>query len=719
MNEEELKTQIANEERQALGYFTGDLSFERERALEYYNGKLDVAAPEGRSDYISTDVRDAIDGMLPDLLDVFLSSDDVVKFEPQGPEDVQATEQATDAVNYVFHRQNNGALTLYEWFKSALMEKNGVVKYYYDPHTAPQVESYEGLNDLEFQALMQAPRAEVMEHSGSPDPQNPGMNLHDVKVRIAGEGKICVEGVPSEEFLVCADHRSLSLKDVRFAEHCRRLTVSQIRSMGYDIDDEAPDDPRNVEWTPEWNARRRYYEERERMESTRDPSLRELWFSEITILADFDGDGIAERRRVAKAGSTIVYNDYADHVPFAAICPNIMPYRFYGLSIADVVADIQKIKSIVGRATIDSLYQALVPRIGVMENMVNLDDLLVARPGGVIRFKTNPSMAMMPIEHRFVGQQAFPFIEYMDAVKENRTGFTRYSQGMDADSLNKTARGITAIQNAASKRLKLIARMFAETGMKDLFKGILGLLVKHNSKPLVMRLKNEWTLVDPRSWKTSWDMTVNVGLGTNDKPQQAAQLQQLMMIQGSMRQNGMTHIASELNVYNAAKRLAEANGYKQEGEFFTAPGQNNPPPQQPPPPEVIAKQMETQVEQAKIQASQQGKAAEMENSRAIAQIQSQTNIAVAQIKSETDKQLAVMQDQGEQRAQDIDLRKTGRIDPAEHEQLMRQVAAAVQQLSASQQALMQAILAPKEVMRDKAGQIVGVRATNGSGQTIQ
>jgi hypothetical protein len=710
MTEEELSALIANEERQALGYFSGDLAFERERAIEYYNGKLDVVAPEGRSDYISTDVRDSIDGMLPDLLDVFLSSDDIVKFEPQGPEDEQATKQATDACNYVFYRQNNGALTLYEWFKSALKEKNGVVKYYYDQGASPKIETYEGLNDLEFQTLLQTQDVRVLQHSANPDPQNPEQSLHDVRISVS-EGKICIEGIPSEEFLICADHRSLSLKDVRFAEHSRKLTISQIREMGYEVDDDEPDDPRMTQESPEWSARRRYAEEKLPQDhKSSDPSLRELWFSEISLLTDFDGDGIAERRRVAKAGNRIVYNDYSDHVPFAAICPNIEPYRFYGFSVADLVADIQKIKSIVGRATIDSLYQALVPRIGVMENMVNLDDLLVARPGGVIRFKTNPSMAMMPIEHRFVGQQAFPFIEYMDAVKENRTGFTRYSQGMDADSLNKTARGIQAIQTAAAKRLKLIARMFAETGLKDLFKGILHLLIKHRSgKPMLMRLRNQWVPMDPRSWKTSWDMSVSVGLGTNDKSAQAAQLEHLMMIQGSMRQNGMPHIASEMNVYNAAKRLAEANGYKNEGEFFTPPGPQNPPPQQPPPPEIVRTQMESQVESAKLEAGKQAKAAEMQNSQAIAQIQSQTNIAVAQIKAETDKIIANMKEEGAKRAQDIELRKTGKIDPGEHEQLMREVASAVQSLSLTQQQLIAAVLAEKEVVRDAKGDLIGVR----------
>jgi hypothetical protein len=235
MSDDDLVSQIESEESQALGYFSGDLSRERERALEYYHGTLEskYAAPEGRSDIVSTDVRDAVDGMLPDLLDVFLSSDDVVKFEPQGPEDEEGTKQATDAVNYVFYRQNPGALILYEWFKSALMEKNGVVKFYHEKYSTPSFEKYEGLDDIQFQMLLAQPGVEVMAHTGHPDPQNPNGSLHDVQVKIVDpNGKICVEGLPSEEFLVSWDHRSLCLGKVRFAEHRRKMTVSDIRAMG-------------------------------------------------------------------------------------------------------------------------------------------------------------------------------------------------------------------------------------------------------------------------------------------------------------------------------------------------------------------------------------------------------------------------------------------------------------------------------------------------------
>lgn len=648
MSDDDLVSQISAEEGRALGYLAGDLSREREKALDYYHGNLsDVKAAEGRSDVVSTDVRDAVDGMLPDLLDVFLSSDDVVKFEPQGPEDEKAADQATDAVNYVFYRQNKGALMMYEWFKSALLEKNGVVKYYYEKYGTPTIERYEALDERQFQMLVNQPGVTIMQHSAAPDPMNPMFSVHDVQARIVDQnGKVCISGVPSEEFLIGADHNSVCMNDVRFAEHRQPLTVSRIREMGIDVDPDESDEFPNGEYAPEYTARRRFNEEiRYGNESTSDPSQKRLTVSEISMLVDYDGDGLAERRRIVKIGRTIYQNDYADHVPFAAICPDIMPYRFYGLSVADLTGDIQKQKSMIWRAMIDSLFLSLNPRIGVMESMVNLDDLLVSRVGGVIRFKTNPNMAMAPLEHRFVGQQAFPMMEYMDSVKENRTGFTRYSQGMDANSLNKTATGVSLITSSAAKRMKLIARMFAETGVKDLMQGLKHLLMTHRAgKPLVMRLRGNWVPVDPREWKTQWDMSVNVGLGTNDKTAQAAHISQIMGIQKDMRGGGLAHMVNDQNIYNAAKRLQETAGFKQEGEFFTPPGQNNPPPPPPPNPEIEKLKAEAAKTQYEAASAERIKQMEIANGQAVAQIQKETSIAVAQIKAAADMQLQKMRD---------------------------------------------------------------------------
>jgi hypothetical protein len=742
MSDADLVSWIDNEEGQALGFHAGDLSREREMALNYYHGQIEVQAPEGRSDVVETDVRDTVDGMLPDLLDVFLSSDDVVKFEPEGQEDTKAAEQATAAVNYVFYRQNNGALLLYESFKAALLEKVGIWKYYHDQYATPSFERYDALNEVEFQMLVNQTGVTVLQHSAAPDPMMQGQSLHDVQVKIVDQnGKICVVGVPSEEFRVCVDHNSISLREVRFFEHVRPLTVSTIRSMGIDVDPDESSDISNT-FSPEYIARRRFAEEAFPGEpDNSDPSQKLLLVSEVSALVDRDGDGLAERRRIVKIGKTIYEDDYADHVPFAAICPTPMPYRFFGLSAADNSMMSQKVKTIIKRGMIDSLYLALQPRTGVMESMVNLDDLLVSRPGGVVRFKTNPNMAMAMMEHRFVGQQAFPMLEYEDAAKENRTGFTRYSQGLDANALNKTATGISIISSASAKRAKLIARMFAETGVKDLMQGIKHLLKKTRAgKPISMRLKGEWVNVDPREWKTQWDMTVNVGLGTNDKAAQAAHLGQIMGVQKELLMAGKSHMVQDQNLYNSAKRLQETAGYKQEGEFFTPPGQNNPPPQPSPPPELIKAQMAQQTSAAELQSAERVKQMELMNADSVARIQQATSIAVAQINSAAEIQKEEMRIKADaamkvfeaghesdmaqfEAGKDKELQSQKLIadsvnkdkelekqaEKPSRKQDVQKHDAAMAQLAQAMKDLAEAHSAPKEVVRDKQGNITGVR----------
>jgi len=671
MTEDELKAIVESEESAALGYYYGDLSREREKALEYYNGRLDVAAPEGRSDVVSTDVRDAVDGMLPDLLDIFLSSDQVVVFDPNGPEDEEACKQATDACNYIFYKQNNGALIMYEWFKTALLEKNGVVKYWWEESEKKTKETYRGLNLLQMQDLLGQPNVKLIQGVSYPDPSMPPVDpmaaevaqangqpipvpsLYDVTIEVMNnKGKVCIKGVPPEEFLISNKHSSLTLQDATFVAHRSKLTASDLKeTYGIDQGDleelgSAGNDP--VEFSAEWQARRRFAEEKDYQQNDpSDKARKEYWTCEAYLRVDYDGDGYTELRKVVKVGSKIFVNEETDHIPFAAICPVIMPYRFYGLSIADLVQDIQKLKSVIWRQMLDSLYLSNNPRIGVMESMVNLDDLLVSRPGGVVRFKTNPSMAWAPLETRFVGQQAFPMVEYMDPVKENRTGFSRYSQGSDADSLNKTATGVALITQAAGKRMKLIARMFAETGVKDLFRGILHMTSSYNTKPMMLRLRNKWVEMDPRMWKTGWDCSINVGLGTGDKTQELQALMNILSLQKEMILAGKSHMVTDQNLYNSAFRAQEKSGFKNEGEFFTPPGPDNPPPQPPPSPEIAKIEAQTRVEGEKIASEERKKAAEIQNAQAIAQLQAETQVVIAKIKEEGARVLKAMEVQNQ------------------------------------------------------------------------
>jgi hypothetical protein len=320
-----------------------------------------------------------------------------------------------------------------------------------------------------------------------------------------------------------------------------------------------------------------------------------------------------------------------------------MPHRHVGLSIADLVMDIQLIRSTLMRQYLDGMYLANNGRYAISDR-VNLDDMLVSRPGGVVRVQGMPGEGhIMPLVHPNTGSYAIEGLTYLDTQKENRTGITKYNQGLDSNSLNKTASGINAIMGAAQQRLELVARVFAETGVKRLFSLVHELLKKHSDKPTIFRLRNQWVPVDPRQWQTRTDMTVSVGLGNGNKDAQLAHLMSIMQVQQQAIQIGVT---DPKKIYNAAKRLAENAGFSDGDEFFTDPSGQQ---QQPPKPEQAKMQADMQAKQAQIQADMQIEQAKLQNSiqleqaklqleREKMQMQMQTDMEIAKYKADTEAQ---------------------------------------------------------------------------------
>jgi hypothetical protein len=628
VTETELLALISTEEQQAIGYQYGTLSSEREQAMDYYMGRAFGNEVEGKSQVISTDVRDAVEGMLPSLLDMFTSSKEAVEFEPVGMEDEQQAKAATALCNYVFYKQNNGFLLLYQWFKDALLQKNGVVKFWYEDDEKKTKETYENLNELELFQLLQTPNLEV---SATKEREDGTM---EIEVTVTDKsGKVCVRNVPPEEFLITPKHNSVDLQECLFVAHRQRLTVSELKEMGYDVTDESGD--AGMEFSPEYLSRRQFPEETLENDPA-DPALRRVWVTECYMRVDYDGDGVAELRKILRCGQLILENEECDYIPFAAVTPIIMPHRFYGLSLADLVMEIQYHKSILWRQMMDNLYLTNNPRNLVLENQVNLDDLLTSRVGGIVRQRV-PG-AVTPLETNFIAGQSFPMLEYLDSVKENRSGVTRYNQGTDADSLNKTATGISRIMNASEQRIKLVARIFAETGVKDLFRGILHCLQKYSTAPMQLRLLGNVTVIDPRQWKTQWDVTVNVGLGTGDKSQQLVQLQTIATVQKELLMAGKQWVTDE-NLYNMARKISESAGFQHDGMFFTPPA-NIPPAEPPPDPEMMKLQAESQISQAELQQQAQEKAISAQMQKYVADLQAETQKEVIMIQEQSKQQIA-------------------------------------------------------------------------------
>lgn len=634
----EILALIEDEERAAYGVNDTELAKERAEAIADYLGDVTrFPAPAGRSQVVSFDTQDTIESALPQLLKIFVSGDQVVKFEPRGPEDIQAAEQETDYVNYVVMEKNSGFHTFYTWFKDAMMSKNGYVKVWYEEETETETETYTGLTDNQLAMVLQDENVEVLEHSEYPDEQEaqaqeqmmqqgqsfmPPPMLHDIKVSITEKkGCIKIKPVAPENMMVSTDTTTVSVREARFVQHREMYSIAELREQGYDVPDDV-DRQAFFGFETEENARNLYGE---------DDDLRAN-VNELVLVRDTYMRVDGETRRYVVAGNKILAEEDCEIIPFAVITPHIMPHRHIGRSYHDLVKDVQAVKTALLRGQLDNMYLSNNGRYGISDQ-VNLEDMLTSRPGGVVRVSGSPGQHIMPLVHPQLPAQSFSMVEYMDSIKEKRTGVTAYNQGLDSNSLNKTATGVNAIMGAAQERIALVARTFAETGVKELFMLVHRLVRKNVNKKEMVRIRNEWVEVDPRDWKSRYDMSISVGLGTGNKDQQ---LMHLTTMYQMATQDMAIGISTPENIYNIRRQLAINSGFKNPEEFLTNPAQQEPQPPQPDP-EQVKMQGQMQIAQMQMQADAQK-----------FQAQAQMDMQKAQAQAEIDQRQADQAMQQEQ-----------------------------------------------------------------------
>jgi hypothetical protein len=480
-------------------------------------------------------------------------------------------------------------------------------------------------------------------------------------------------------------------------------------------------------------------------------SSRRLEITEHYIRMDYEGNGKACLYRVTTGGGEtggggtgdILKRDGQDDiiefdaVPFAAMTPVIVTHRFFGRSIADLVMDIQRIKTALLRSLLDNTYLANNPRVVVAESLANentLDDLLVSRQGGIVRAKAPNAIEWQEVPT--IGNHVYPALEYMDTMREMRTGVTKQGTSLDADALqNQSATATNIMFTMAQARMRLVARIFAETGIKDLFLLLHGLIRKHGQQAQTVRLRNTWVNVDPRDWKKRNDMAVEVGLGTGGKAEQMALINMIGAAQEKMLVGGLTNIVTPANLYNSAKVLTRIAGHKDVNAFFTDPT-GQPPPQQQPDPKL-------QIEMIKQQSLDKKAQADLAHQ----QWKGQADAALEQQKFEHDRQLAVLEAQlqhndqqhqhaiAERKAQmdeyvairklEIEAAKAAMKPSPEDKQAQKEaplkaITASHQQMAAKQDELHQHlhhaiqgvtahITAPVEFIRDAKGKLVGAK----------
>lgn len=624
INDLELKAIVDHEVRSAMGEIGGELAGARAQAMDYYLGEPvgPLAQPNTeRSSVVLTTVRDTIEWIMPQLMRILAQADTIVEFDAVGYEDEQAAKQETQAINHIVWRQNEGFLIFYTWLKDALLQKNGIVKFWIEDYEDQSREEYDGLTQIALSKMLDDPELEPTEHDISSEVGVNNETLYHVVFKRLSKGKrIIIEVVPPEEWLISSDARSLDIqsKPPRFCGHYTEKYASDLREMGFsesDIELMKKGDERWAELDEEWASRYNLSDEQEyTFSKASHESLVPIRIVEGYMNLDINGDGYSELVRIWRAGDYIDAEE-VDSRPFAALTPVILSHKFSGLSMDDLVGDLQEIGTSIIRNSLDNMYQVNNQR-PVVNNRVDTDSLLTSRPGAPIYVDDEADVqgALTPYAPPPMWKDGLQMLEYLDGVRKDRTGVGDETMGLDPQSLANANTGVVlSAVEAARGKIELIARIFAETGIKWLFRGIHELSRKSYDQKLRYKLGKQYHEVNPQEWRHRTDLTVNVGTATGNMQQDQFALLQLSQMQEKMVAGGlMGRTVLPQNIYALAKDYADV--LKQYGEkyFFNPMLLMDPKvqqlvqmqvPQPGPDPQIVGVQAMAQAEQSKAQAA--------------------------------------------------------------------------------------------------------------------
>ena len=630
--------------------FIHQVGAERAESTEFYLGNEPEGTSSLQSEFVSTDVRESVLFMLPSIMRTFFGTKKIVEFVPKGPEDIQLAEQQTDYINYLIREKNPGFQVLYDVFKDALVRKTGFVKVFWDDSVNATTHEYSNIDPQSYQALILDKNVEVIEESVTKetittfDPVSQEEITQEIPAsydltirRLKPKDQVCIESVPPEEILISRHARDI--ETASYVAHRMIKSVSDLVAMGYDQEEieqyagygGSALDPESYE---EQEARNPFdnmvYPDRH------DAGGKDVYYVEHYLYYDFDGDGIDERIRVCTAGDALnVLNvEPWDELPICMFCPDPEPHTAIGSCPADYLKPIQAAKSQIMRDTLDSLGHSIFPRMGIVEGQVNVDDVLNTDIGQPIRMRA-PGM-VQPFAVPFVGKEAFPVLGYLDESKENRTGVSKASAGLNAEALQSTtSAAVTATMSGAQGRVELICRHFAEGGLKAMFKTVNNLVIKHQNAQDVFRLNGKFIPVDPRYWDSDKDMVVNVAISKSSDEEKFQVLTQVAGKQEQILQllGPQNPLVSMQQYANTLTRMIELAGFQDAQSFINTEVPPMPPmPQEPPQPDPAALLAQAEAQKAQVQAQKAIIDAETDRMKIIMDDDRQRDIEEAQLR---------------------------------------------------------------------------------------
>lgn len=595
----ELTAILETELRQALGHPTSEVGRVRLRNLQFYKaepvGELSPPEVPDRSQLVASDVADTVDGLLPQLMRMFVAND-AVELRAKRPQFEAGARQATEYLNYIFYTKNRGFDELFTFFKDALIQKVGFAKVWWEECVEDSIENYDNLTEPQVIGLMSDSSIELIGQTAKQiqiDPNMPPMTVYDVQVRKrVKSGKPCVVAVPPEEMRI--HRRARYNEELEFIAQERFEHKKDLEALGYDLSYCAAQD----EDVSAEALERRSLQGSFQYAASTDEQVR-YRVSECYIKLDMNKDGVPEWLKVTLIGGKLMEWEQVDDHPFVYFCPIPSPHVFFGECPADRALEPQRLNTSLIRAIADNAYLSVNKRIGAVENQVNIDDLLNSRPGGVVRLK-QPN-ALVPIEQNGLDAATWQLVEWTAQWNERRTGFYRNSAGLDSDAINKTAYGVAVLANKQDQQVELMARIAAES-VRRMFVKMLKMIGMYQNIPETVKLTGGWVDVDPREWHNQYQVSVSVGLGAGSRDQRTQNGMLLLNIQKQLVERGVYDVAPVIEV---ARDIAKAVGYERPETVFPDP---KPPQPAAPPIELQKAKMETEsrerIESKKIQADQ-------------------------------------------------------------------------------------------------------------------
>ena len=621
LDDSEIVKLVEDNIKTSVGYYDSQLSRERKKVQEYYQAKLPRPAHDGNSKYVSQDVYNAVQSMQAALLETFAAGNRIVKFAPQGPEDVQTAAVCSSYTDYVLFRQNDGFDVFSQVIHDGLMARVGVAKVFWQQSEATDLEEFENLTQDELDMLLAQDDVELI------DSDTDDLGMVSGTIGIARDtSQVMVETIPPEEFIVEAQCKSLT--DSNFCAHRTRKTMTELREMFPDanLEDIGSSEDIEFETDPEILARHDGVNENRGFSSHGyQDQVRYIMCYEAYIMLDVEGTGIATLHKVIKAGNVLLDVEEVHGRPFITFCPLPIPHAFYGSNFAEKLCATQNARTVLTRSILDHAMITNNPRYMVVKGgLTNPRELIDNRVGGLVNVSRPDAISPMP--QAPLNPFVFQTLTQLDQDLEDNTGVSRLSQGLNKDAISKqnSAAMVEQLATMSQQRQKIIARNFANQFVKPLFHEIYRLVVENEDQERIVELAGAYVQVDPRSWTDKRDVMVELKLGYGEQDREA---QKMLSLHGMFSQDPAIQPMYGLeNRYAMLKSILEQQGILNVEEYLTPPEQLQPP--QPDP----AAEMQAQMAQKQMELQ--------ERQIAVAEMKAQTDAQLAAAKIEQDREKA-------------------------------------------------------------------------------